>query len=84
MALQRMGIVDNYERIRSMTVAIVGVGGVGSVTAEMLTRCGIGKVGSKLIFTLPHKIQDLSLHTFIIYLSIINFISQHCFSARPF
>ncbi|XP_033209862.1 ubiquitin-like modifier-activating enzyme 5 [Belonocnema kinseyi] len=44
MALQRMGIVDNYERIRSMTVAIVGVGGVGSVTAEMLTRCGIGKL----------------------------------------
>jgi ubiquitin-like modifier-activating enzyme 5 len=27
-----------------MTVAVVGVGGVGSVTAEMLTRCGIGKV----------------------------------------
>ena len=25
-------------------MAIVGVGGVGSVTAEMLTRCGIGKV----------------------------------------
>ena len=44
LALQRMGIVKNYERIRNMTVAIVGVGGVGSVTAEMLTRCGIGKV----------------------------------------
>jgi ubiquitin-like modifier-activating enzyme 5 len=25
-------------------VAVVGVGGVGSVTAEMLTRCGIGKL----------------------------------------
>lgn len=44
MALKRMGIVDNYEKIRNYTVAIVGVGGVGSVTAEMLTRCGIGKV----------------------------------------
>ncbi|XP_064646542.1 ubiquitin-like modifier-activating enzyme 5 [Lineus longissimus] len=44
MALKRMGIVDNYERIRDYTVAIVGVGGVGSVTAEMLTRCGIGKL----------------------------------------
>ncbi len=44
MALKRMGIVENYERIRGFTVAIVGVGGVGSVTAEMLTRCGIGKV----------------------------------------
>ena len=44
MALKRMGIVDNYQRIREFTVAVVGVGGVGSVTAEMLTRCGIGKV----------------------------------------
>lgn len=44
MALKRMGIVENYEKIRDYTVAVVGVGGVGSVTAEMLTRCGIGKV----------------------------------------
>ena len=40
----RMGIVDNYEKIRDYTVAVVGIGGVGSVTAEMLTRCGIGKL----------------------------------------
>lgn len=39
-----MGIVNNYEDIRKYTVVVVGVGGVGSVTAEMLTRCGIGKV----------------------------------------
>jgi ubiquitin-like modifier-activating enzyme 5 len=44
MALQRMGIVEDYERIRQKTVAIVGVGGVGSVAAEMLTRCGIGRL----------------------------------------
>tara|TARA_R110002050_G_scaffold150993_3_gene277951 strand:+ start:641 stop:1114 length:474 start_codon:yes stop_codon:yes gene_type:complete len=44
MALKRMGIVDHYERIRDYTVAIVGLGGVGSVAAEMLTRCGIGKL----------------------------------------
>lgn len=44
MALKRMGIVDNYQKIREYTVAVVGVGGVGSVTAEMLTRCGIGKL----------------------------------------
>lgn len=44
MALQRMGIVKNYEAIRSKTVAIVGMGGVGSVAAEMLTRCGIGRL----------------------------------------
>uniref|UniRef100_G3UEF4 Ubiquitin-like modifier-activating enzyme 5 n=1 Tax=Loxodonta africana TaxID=9785 RepID=G3UEF4_LOXAF len=44
MALKRMGIVNDYERIRTFAIAIVGVGGVGSVTAEMLTRCGIGKL----------------------------------------
>ena len=44
MALQRMGIVKNYEEIRNKTIAVVGVGGVGSVTAEMLTRCGVGKL----------------------------------------
>ncbi|XP_029445171.1 ubiquitin-like modifier-activating enzyme 5 isoform X1 [Rhinatrema bivittatum] len=44
MALKRMGIVKDYEKIRTFTVAVVGVGGVGSVTAEMLTRCGIGKL----------------------------------------
>lgn len=44
MALQRMGIVENYERIRDFSVAIVGIGGVGSVAAEMLTRCGIGRL----------------------------------------
>lgn len=44
MALQRMGIVTNYQAIRQKTVAIVGIGGVGSVAAEMLTRCGIGRL----------------------------------------
>lgn len=44
MALKRMGIVQDYEKIRTFSVAVVGVGGVGSVTAEMLTRCGIGKL----------------------------------------
>lgn len=44
MALQRMGVVDDYEQIRAKSVAIIGAGGVGSVVAEMLTRCGIGKL----------------------------------------
>jgi len=44
MALKRMGVVTNYEQIRNFTVIIVGVGGIGSVVAEMLTRCGIGKL----------------------------------------
>lgn len=44
MALKRMGIVENYEKIRELSIAIVGIGGVGSVAAEMLTRCGIGRL----------------------------------------
>ena len=44
MALKRMGVVDNYESIRTHSVLIVGIGGIGSVVAEMLTRCGIGKL----------------------------------------
>jgi len=44
MALKRMGIVENYEKIRDYSILIVGLGGIGSVAAEMLTRCGIGKL----------------------------------------
>ena len=32
------------ERIRKATIAIVGLGGLGSVAAELLTRAGIGKL----------------------------------------
>jgi len=44
MALQRMGVVEDYERIRDMSIIVVGLGGIGSVAAEMLTRCGVGKL----------------------------------------
>ncbi|CAE8720558.1 unnamed protein product [Polarella glacialis] len=44
MALKRMGVVEEYQKIRDYSVLIVGIGGVGSVVAEMLTRCGIGKL----------------------------------------
>ncbi|OAF69977.1 Ubiquitin-activating enzyme 5 [Intoshia linei] len=44
MALKRMGIVENYGKIKEFCIMIVGLGGTGSVTAEMLTRCGIGKL----------------------------------------
>eukprot|EP00002_Diphylleia_rotans_P016016 TRINITY_DN3110_c0_g1_i1.p1 TRINITY_DN3110_c0_g1~~TRINITY_DN3110_c0_g1_i1.p1 ORF type:complete len:409 (+),score=85.06 TRINITY_DN3110_c0_g1_i1:55-1281(+) len=44
MALKKMGIVKDYEKIRTYSIVIVGLGGIGSVAAEMLTRCGIGKL----------------------------------------
>ena len=43
-ALERMGVVEDYERILDKSVAVVGVGGVGSVAAEMLARCGVGRL----------------------------------------
>lgn len=43
-ALQKMGVVEDYEQFARKCVVVVGVGGVGSVLAEMLTRCGIGKL----------------------------------------
>lgn len=59
MALKRMGIVDNYEKIRELSVMVVGVGGVGSVTAEMLTRCGIGKV-KNVILSISELCKDVT------------------------
>ncbi len=44
MALQRMGVVQDYAKIREKKVVVVGIGGVGSVVAEMLTRCGMGNL----------------------------------------
>ncbi|XP_036420577.1 ubiquitin-like modifier-activating enzyme 5 isoform X3 [Colossoma macropomum] len=63
MALKRMGIVDNYEKIRSFAVAVVGVGGVGSVTAEMLARCGIGKphqAGLSKVEAAEHTLRNIN------------------------
>lgn len=44
MALQRMGVVEDYHKVRTLSAILVGVGGIGSVVAEMLVRCGFGKL----------------------------------------
>ena len=44
LALSKMGVVPNFEAIQSKRIIIVGVGGVGSVAAEMLARCGVGEL----------------------------------------
>lgn len=78
MALQRMGIVKDYERIRDATVAVVGMGGVGSVAAEMLTRCGIGRLlmygkwyteleGNRAVFSLAMNHTFFDFHNIILF-----------------
>lgn len=51
-----------WQKIRTFTVAVVGVGGVGSVTAEMLTRCGIGKVMETFIV---FHLYSISIHVIL-------------------
>ena len=40
MALQSHGVVNDYAHIRNKAVAVVGLGGVGALAAEMLARSG--------------------------------------------
>lgn len=92
MALQRMNIVTNYEDIRKHTVVVVGVGGVGSVAAEMLVRCGIGKLilfdydkvelaNMNRLFFQPHQAGQTKVEAAAKTLSFINpdvAIETHC------
>lgn len=59
-----------FQKIRDYTVAVVGVGGVGSVTAEMLTRCGIGKVLTVLL-KLKKNLNYKVLKKLYVYLLLI-------------
>ena len=43
-AIKEYGFDFNFTELKSKTVCVVGVGGVGSLSAEMLARCGIGKL----------------------------------------
>lgn len=63
MALKRMGVVQNYQQIKTFTCLVVGVGGVGSVVCEMLTRCGIGK----LIIYDYDKVELANMNRYIYY-----------------
>ncbi|HMF33591.1 MAG TPA: ThiF family adenylyltransferase [Candidatus Lokiarchaeia archaeon] len=40
--VKEFGYDIDWEELRDKTAAIIGVGGLGSVAAEMLARCGIG------------------------------------------
>ena len=43
-SLKEFGYEVNWEDLFEKKILIIGVGGVGSVVAEMLTRCGVGKL----------------------------------------
>jgi ubiquitin-like modifier-activating enzyme 5 len=43
-ALERMGVVEDYAAVTRMHVVVVGLGGVGSVAAEMLVRLGVARL----------------------------------------
>merc|ERR1712070_49273 len=44
MRLNKTSMVNHYENIQNHSVAIIGLGGIGAVCAEMLSRAGIGKL----------------------------------------
>ena len=43
-AIKEFGYDINWEELRSYHVGIVGIGGLGCVSSEMATRCGVGKL----------------------------------------
>lgn len=49
--LRRLHGDAGYERLRSASVAVVGLGGVGSWTVEALARCGVARL---VLFDLDH------------------------------
>ena len=93
MALQQMGVVRDYAAIRQHSVLIVGIGGVGSVVAEMLTRCGVGKLllfdcdtvqlaNMNRLFFLPHQVGQRKVDAAAATLQQINpdtaVVAHHC------
>ena len=47
MDLSRLEILighENVQKLQSCTVAVIGLGGVGGICTESLTRCGIGRL----------------------------------------
>merc|ERR1711907_870664 len=44
MRLNKTSAISNYECVQQLSVAIIGIGGIGAVAAEMLARSGVGKL----------------------------------------
>lgn len=43
-AIKEYGFDIDFSELKNKTVSIIGVGGLGSLSAEMLARCGVGKI----------------------------------------
>jgi len=43
-ALKDFGYEINWDDLKRKSVAIIGIGGLGTVSSEMVTRCGVGKL----------------------------------------
>ncbi|KAF8820552.1 ThiF family protein [Cardiosporidium cionae] len=82
-ALERMGVLNDYKSLRTLTILIVGVGGIGSCAAEMLTRCGIGKLilfdydrvemaNMNRLFYTPKQLGNKKVHACMQTLNAIN------------
>ena len=44
LAISEYGFDIDFSKLKAKTVTIAGAGGIGSLSAEMLARCGIGKL----------------------------------------
>jgi len=44
MRLNKTSAITNYECVQSLSIAIIGLGGIGGAVAEMLCRSGVGKL----------------------------------------
>jgi ubiquitin-like modifier-activating enzyme 5 len=43
-ALKEFGYDINWDNLKKFHIGIIGVGGLGAISAEMATRCGIGRI----------------------------------------
>ena len=43
-AIKEFGYDIDWENLRDKHIGIVGIGGLGCVTSEMVVRCGVGKL----------------------------------------
>ncbi|MFX0070017.1 MAG: ThiF family adenylyltransferase [Candidatus Hermodarchaeota archaeon] len=43
-AIEEFGYNANWDNLRQFHIGIIGVGGLGCVSAEMAVRCGVGKI----------------------------------------